>query len=110
VLELQWSDVRGLRLLLRDSKSGPRTVWLGKLAAALIEPLPRSPKARRLFSVGGVAVKVKCVDNAWTKLRTAAGLADEQLYKPRHPFASHAVMRAETLPMIGRLLGRIGVK
>jgi len=110
VLELQWSDVRGLRLLLRDSKTGPRTVWLGNDAAALIETLPQSAKARWLFSVGGVALKGKCVDNAWTKLRTAAGLADVRLHDLRHTFASHASMRAETLPMIGRLLGHAGVK
>ena len=86
------------------------TVWLGNDAAALIETLPQSAKARWLFSVGGVALKGKCVDNAWTKLRTAAGLADVRLHDLRHTFASHAAMRAETLPMIGSLLGHAGVK
>jgi len=109
VLGLQWNNVRGLRLLLRDSKTGPRTVWLGSDAKALIDKLSRSPKTRWLFGVGGVAVKGKCVDNAWSKLRVAAGLLGVRLHDLRHTFASHAAMRAETLPMIGRLLGHAGV-
>ena len=30
IVDLEWSDVRGARLQLRDSKTGPRTVWLGQ--------------------------------------------------------------------------------
>ena len=29
ILSLEWRDVKGHRLKLRDSKTGPRTVWLG---------------------------------------------------------------------------------
>jgi integrase len=32
IMDLQWSDVKGNRLKLRDSKTGPRTVWLNALA------------------------------------------------------------------------------
>lgn len=110
VLGLQWSDVRGLRLMLRDSKTGPRTVWLGNDARALIEMLPRTPKAKWLFNVRGIPLKGKCIDSAWPKLREAAELPNVRLHDLRHTFASHAAMRAETLPMIGRLLGHAGVK
>jgi hypothetical protein len=37
VLGLQWSDISGNRIKLRNSKAGPRTVWLGDEARALIE-------------------------------------------------------------------------
>jgi integrase len=44
ILSLQWSDLRGNRLKLRDSKTGPRTVWLGQEAVDLLASHPRSPK------------------------------------------------------------------
>jgi integrase len=44
ILTLQWQDVKGGRLLLRDSKTGPRTVWLGSAAREVIDSLPRHAK------------------------------------------------------------------
>ena len=41
IVDLQWADVRGNRLNLRDSNTGPHTVWLGDEARALIDTLPR---------------------------------------------------------------------
>lgn len=41
ILGLQWADLRGLRLHLRDSKTAPRTVWLGQEARDVIDGLPR---------------------------------------------------------------------
>ena len=49
VLGLQWQDVKGNRLMLRDSKTGPRTVWLGNEARALITALPRRKDVPWLF-------------------------------------------------------------
>lgn len=49
ILTVQWQDVMGNRLLLRDSKTGPRTVWLGSAAREVIDSLPRHPKIPWLF-------------------------------------------------------------
>jgi len=46
IVELEWGDVRGSRLLLRDTKTGPRTVWLGRDATALLANLPRLKRVR----------------------------------------------------------------
>jgi integrase len=35
ITELTWGEVKGNRLLLHDSKTGPRTVWRGSPYAAL---------------------------------------------------------------------------
>ena len=43
-------------------------------------------------------------------MRIEAGLTDVRLHDLRHTFASHAAMTAETLPMIGKLLGHATVK
>ena len=37
-------------------------------------------------------------------------MADVRLHDLRHTFASHAAMQAETLPMIGKLLGHASVQ
>ena len=42
VLTLRWSDYREGRLFLRDSKAGPRTVWLSRPARNVLEGLERA--------------------------------------------------------------------
>jgi integrase len=105
VLGLQWSDVRGNRLKLRDSKTGPRTVWLGDEARALIGTLPRHPKIPWLFWNWRYRKPMLTIFHQWDEFRQKAGLRDVRLHDLRHTFASHAAMNKETLPMIGRLLG-----
>ena len=101
---LAWSEVKGRRLLLTDSKTGPRTVWLGDAAWTILQCLPRSrahpevfwnPKTRRPIDI----------DFFWREVREEAQLRDVRLHDLRHSFASHAAARSETLPMIGKLLG-----
>ena len=41
VLALEWDWIRGKRIMLPDSKSGPRTVWLSSAARAVIDAIPR---------------------------------------------------------------------
>ena len=104
VLGLQWQDVKGNRLMLRDSKAGPRTVWLGDEARAVIATLPRRKDVPWLFWNPKLRKQIN-VDYCWHAIRARAGLAGVRLHDLRHTFASHAAMNKETLPMIGRLLG-----
>lgn len=105
VLGLQWQDVRGNRLKLRDSKTGPRTVWLGDDARALIDTLPRIRNVPWLFWNPRVKKPIGEFTDYWHDLQVRAGLTQVRLHDLRHTFASHAAMNKETLPMIGRLLG-----
>jgi integrase len=105
VANLQWSDVKGNRLKLRDSKTGPRTVWLGDEARAVIATLPRQRNVPWLFWNPTLRKPVLRLSNHWPALRDQAGLRGVRLHDLRHTFASHAAMNKETLPMIGRLLG-----
>jgi len=41
IMGLHWKDIRGNRIKLRHGKSGPRMVWLGDEARAVIETIPR---------------------------------------------------------------------
>ena len=113
VIDLQWPDVRGNRLHLRDSKKGARVVWFGDDARALIDTLPRSKKKDGpwlLTTSKGRHLTPGMVDFRWGKLRAAADLRRVRLHDLRHTFASHAAMNEEALPMIGKLLGHATVK
>jgi integrase len=105
VLSLQWSDLRGSRLRLRDSKTGPRTVWLGQEVVDLLAAYPRVPKVPWMFWNQRLRKPLLSVRTAWVHLRDAAGIRDFRLHDLRHTFASHAAMGRESLPMIGKLLG-----
>jgi len=105
IRNLRWSDVHGLRVKLADAKAGPRTVWLGEDARHIIDALPRVPKSKWLFSGKAGPISKTRVDTAWTKVRESAELNGLRLHDLRHTFASHAAQNAETLPMIGKLLG-----
>jgi len=105
VAGLQWSDVKGNRLKLRDSKTGPRTVWLGDQARAVIAALPRQRGVAWLFWNPVLCKPVLRIGNHWPSIRDRAGLPGVRVHDLRHTFASHAAMNRETLPMIGRLLG-----
>jgi len=110
VLGLQWSDLRGGRLRLRDSKTGPRTVWLGEEAIDLLVNHPRFPKVLWIFWNQRLKKPLGDLQSAWELARDAARLRDFRLHDLRHTFASHAAMGKESLPMIGRLIGHASVK
>ena len=102
---LQWRDYRDGHLHLRDSKTGPRTVWLSAPARDILAGLPRTSRwvfpSRRID--GPVSKPV--VQQFWQRLRAEAGLDDVRLHDARHTYASIAIMAGETVPIVGRLLG-----
>ena len=105
ILSLKWRDVKGNRLLLRDSKTGPRTVWLGSAAREVIDGLPRHPKIPWLFWNYQYRRPISCIRHLWGTILERTNLGRLRIHDLRHTFASHAAMGKETLPMIGRLLG-----
>ena len=105
IINLQWQDVHRNRLLLRDSKVGPRTVWLGDEARTVIAGIPRRRGIPWLFWNPSLDQRILSPNRIWYDVRTRTGIEGVRLHDLRHTFASHAAMSKETLPMIGRLLG-----
>lgn len=103
ILNLKWSEVQGRKLKLADSKTGPRIVWLGLEARAVLDRFTRGQKHERVFRFEAQAASA--VDWFWRNLRRKAGLCDVRLHDLRHNYASRAAHSSETLPMIGSLLG-----
>ncbi len=105
ILALEWTDYREGKLFLRDSKTGPRTVWLSAAARDVLSGLRRgsrwvfpSPRADRPLGV-------HAIDKFWRQLRSEAELRDVRLHDLRHTYASIAVMHGATVLVIGKLLG-----
>ena len=105
ILTLKWSDYRERQLYLRDSKTGPRTIWLSSPARGILDGLPRRGAwifpARRKRSHFGPAM----IQYYWQKVRDEAGLSDVRLHDLRHSYASVALLNGATVPTIARLLG-----
>ena len=105
ILTLRWSDFREGHLFLRDSKTGPRTVWLSTPARRVLDSLERTgpwvfPGAR-----GDRPRKASWLQRFWDRIREQAELRDVHLHDLRHTHASIALRQGETVLAIGRLLG-----
>ncbi len=104
LIALRWSEVRDDRLMLIDSKTGPRTVFLGSEAQDILAK--QSRVGPYVFpSATDPSTSRSAELSLWRKARRAAGIEDVRLHDLRHTFASHAVMAGVPLPVVSRLLG-----
>ena len=102
---LSWDEYRGGHLFLRDSKTGPRTVWLSTAARRVLDGLCRT--ASFVFPAVGRCgpMSTETLYGSWRRIRLDADLAGLRLHDLRHTYASFALRGGESVVMIGRLLG-----
>ena len=110
IVRLRWRDFDGDVLNLADSKTGPRKVLLNAAARRILENQPRSESPYVFPSPSNPARP--CSDNLplWYRVRRQAGIEDARLHDLRHTFASQAVLRGVSLPVVARLLGHRQVR
>ena len=106
IVGLRWSEYREGHLFLRDSKTGPRTVWLSGPARRVLDSLERTGRWVFPASNRNRPVSTHWLDGFWWRLRAEAGLGDVRLHDLRHTHASIALRQGETVLAIGRLLGQ----
>jgi len=107
IAHLRWREVdleRGL-LRLRDSKTGPKVIRLGKAARTLVGSLPVHDREWVFPDRRHAGKPVANLDWAWVNIRNQAGLPDVRIHDLRHSFASVGVAGGEGLTLIGKLLG-----
>ena len=106
---LRWKEVKRDRLMLSDSKTGPRQVLLGEPARKILNSRRRHrrPGLDHVFPHRRDPTQPRGpISSYWQMIRRQAGLpADLRLHDLRHTYASHAVMQGESLIITGRLLG-----
>lgn len=104
---LRWRNVdveRGL-LLLDDSKTREKTVYLSPPALSVLSGLPRVAGNEFVFAGGRAGQRTGALDKVWSRVRQRAGLPDVRLHDLRHSYASVGASASFGLPVIGRLLG-----
>ena len=111
IARLHRDEVKGDRLELRDSKTGPRTVPLNDGARNILE--------RRMAQGDGPWVFASASDPhrhrhyglpLWYAIRREAGIEDVRLHDLRHTVASQAVLNGVPLTVTARLLGHSDVR
>ncbi len=107
VLNLTWDEIgelseKGTSARLEDSKTGPRTVWLGPEAVRLLAALPRPDGRGRVFPEDLTSARLYTF---WVDVRDEAGLCGLRIHDCRHTWASQGVMNGVGLTTVGRLLG-----
>ena len=110
IVGLKWLDIQGRKLHLRDSKTGPRTVWLGDEGRAVIDGIVRRRKVEWVFFNWATGRPIGRLDAYWARIRERTGFSTLRLHDLRHTYASHAAALSETLPTIGKLLGHREVR
>ena len=105
ILTLRWSDYRKGHLFLRDSKTGPRTVWLSRAAREVLDGLGRTGHWVFPAPRGNGPAKASWLQKFWNTVRTETGLHGVRLHDLRHSYASIALRQGETILTIARLLG-----
>ena len=105
VRHLRWEDYRQGHLYLRDSKTGPKTVWLSSPARAVFDALPRTSAWIFPAIRDEGPMRTDTLYRHWREIRNVADLSDIRLHDLRHTYASFALRHGETLLTIGRLLG-----
>jgi len=107
VLTLKWQHVDFERrlLMLADSKTGKKIVYINPAAQAVLESLPRLEGNPFVICGRSPARHLVNLEKPWRLIRSRAGLDDVRIHDLRHSFAAVAAGQGLSLPMIGKLLG-----
>jgi integrase len=107
IVNLAWENVDFEHECLRlpDSKTGAKIVYLNAPARTLLEQLPRLAGKLRVIPGMRADSASAAIENAWERVRIAAGLTGVRLHDLRHSVASVGAAGGLSLPIIGALLG-----
>ena len=107
ILNLTWNEIGeigedGASVRIEDSKTGPRTLWLGPEAANVLAGLPQAEDATRVFPE---SLTPNRLYTFWVRIRDEAGMPGLRIHDCRHTWASQGIMNGVGLTTVGRLLG-----
>jgi integrase len=107
ILSLEWSHVHLERklLLLPDSKTGAKAVYLSDAAMEVLAAINRNPTSDFVLERTRPGKPILSLRKTWLLLCAAAKLNNVRLHDLRHSFASVGAAGELSLPMIGALLG-----
>lgn len=104
ITKLQWEWVKPPRLVLPDSKTGPKIIWLNGQALEILEGIERQEGCAFVFPDAS-GQKPYNLQAWWNVFRRRCALPDVRIHDLRHSYASSAIMDNVPLATIGKLLG-----
>ena len=107
ILHARWSQVdlgRGM-LLLADSKTGEKPLYLNAAAQAVLADLPRIEGNPHIIAGAKNGAPRADLKKPWAAVTQAAGLRGVRVHDLRHSYASVGAGASLGLPIIGKLLG-----
>lgn len=104
VVGLRWEWVQSPRLMLPDSKTGAKIIYLNRQALAVLDAMPNRAETGLVFP-SARGDKPIALSALWYRIRQHAALPDVRLHDLRHSFASIAIADGISLVVIGKLLG-----
>ena len=111
IVRLRKDEVRGGRLQLRDSKTGPRTIMLNAEAQEILGRLMQQTGSPWVFPSASDSSRPRARHpSLWYAIRREARIEDVRLHDLRHTVASQAAMNGVPLPVIARMLGHGNVR
>lgn len=102
---LRWEWVQEPRIMLPDSKTGAKIIYLNWQAVEVIASIPDRKTTGLLFPSVRQPNKPMKLSMYWPDIRNRAALPDVRLHDLRHSFASTAIRDNTSLMVIGKLLG-----
>jgi integrase len=107
IMTLRWKEVdfQSQCLRLRDSKTGAKLVYLSSAAVSVLKTIQRKPDNEFVIAGAKQGTHLVNLRKPWERVRTRANLTDVRIHDLRHSFASIAVSRGLSLPIVGALLG-----
>lgn len=102
---LRWGWVKP-RLVLPDSKTGPKVIWLNSQALEVLAGFERGEDGELVF-VNSRGKHPVNIEPWWYNLRRRCAMPDLRVHDLRHSFASTAIMDNVPLATIGKLLGHV---
>ena len=112
IMTLKWEYVNWNigALCLPDSKTGAKTVLLGKSALALLASIERIADNPWVIAGNLSGARRTDLQPFWQRTRKRVGIEDVRIHDLRHTFASNGVGLGLSLPLIGKLLGHTQVQ
>lgn len=107
ILRMRWEDIdlgRAL-LLLPDSKTGAKHIFLSAPALEVLTQLPRIHGNPHVICGNKPGARLINLRKPWCRILERAGLGNLRLHDLRHSFASVGVAGGLSLPMVAKLLG-----
>jgi len=107
ILGLRWDqvDLERAMLLLPDSKTGAKAIYLSAPALGVLASVPRLEDNPYVVCGAKAGAALVNIQKPWRRIRKRAGMDGLRLHDLRHSFASVAAARGSSLPIIGALLG-----